>query len=975
MSMVNNPYTSGTKPDLPYYYLSVSLDLAGAMAGETLYFNEDNSTEYLKLRDYYRFIQITSDSIIGDVIVSTEPELVCIDTPNDIYFTIGGAANTRSPVVLPYAGQGVARAPPLFSGSSIPYSVINSHPINYFGHSAGKFPYPFTFPLEPMTSNITDDYVAIASSTYNNIYYPYLAFDANINTWWHSNVSYNATTGELNDVPAIVPRYVSFVNVKQQYMSAPSTSFNISTNGGFTTIARVRFTGNIAYERIFDGAVSAGNGVITYGRFFTNNSFFFDIFNGTTSYSLSNVGTIVQDRWTTIVARYTKSSSTMQLIQDGVVVGTLSSLPTLTDRTTSMNYIAKDTYPGGIDYTSNMDYLGMMVYDRSLSDAEIATCTNIINGIEPTTSAPATPKFALYISELSALTLNASVTSWGAFTQTGSNCPQLGIRIPRYVTFIRSVNQYMSAPTTTYNISTNGGFTVVALFRFTNSSSVNERVIQFASNISLGRYNSTTQLRFQITDEMIYPITPMTSDSSDGYVASASSVNSIWYAYRAFDNIKSGSNFWHSAYINTYNPTTGVYIGTVSTIADGSPLPGEWLQIQFPTAAVINSFSIQPRTEDVVDARAPRDFSVVASNDGSTWTVIYSASGIVYDRSPRRFYLPIVPIAYSYYRLITHVVSIGDGVNRNSVVITDWALENLGSVSGGTIVQDKWTIVSARYTLADNSLTLFQDNTLIATTILSTGVPDSTLAINYIARSLTSEYANMDLLGLMVYDRSLTNPQIATCVNIIQGLQPTSSAPVNPKFTLYLSSLSSLSMGQPVSTWNLFTQTGSNRPTISELTSLTTTVSGSSINGEWLQIALPRSIRVASFSLTGRTDGNLYLSRSPRQFVIAGSNDQTTWTTVYSASNVTWSTATQKFTITDTTIPAYRYFRLITQAVGNPSLTNRDSVQIGNWSLTGIDSGTEYKYLGITVTAADVEIGTPVVISGSVKVTMKIFHK
>ncbi len=973
--MINNPFTSGVKPDLPYYYLSVSLDLSGAMAGETLYFNEDNSTEYLKLRDYYKFIQITSDSLIGDVIVSTEPELVCIDTPNDIYFTIGGAANTRSPVVLPYAAYpGSGKLPPLFSGSSISSAAMNLHPINYFGHSAAKFPYPFTFPSEPMTSNITDDYVTIASSTYSNIYYPYLAFDTNINTWWHSNVSYNDTTGELNDVPVIVPRYVSFVNVKQQYMSAPSTSFNISTNGGFTAVARVRFTGNIGWDRIFDGAVNAGDGAIAYGRFGNNNSFFFYIFNGTTSYSLNNVGTIVQDRWTTIVARYTKSSSTMQLIQDGVVVGTLSSLPTLTDRTTTMNYIAKDTYPAGIIYTPNMDYLGLMVYDRALSDAEITTCTNIINGIEPITSAPATPKFALYISELSSLGINELVTSWGEFTQSGSNRPQLGIHIPRYVTFVRSSNQHMIAPTTTYNIATNGGFTAVGLVRFTGILSTNERVFQFGPVISLGRNpNNTSQLRFQITDDYIYPATPMTSNSSGGYVASASSIHSTFFPYLAFDSIKSGSNFWHST-PNTYNATTGVYVGAVSTIVDGLPLTGEWLQIQFPIDAVISSFSIQPRTEDVLDARAPRDFSVAASNDGITWTLIFTASGIVYDLSARRFYLSSIPLAYSYYRLITHVVSIGDGVNRQSVLITDWTLENLGSVSGGVIVQDKWTVVAARYTTSDNSMTLFQDGVQIASVTLANGISNTTLTSNYIARNLTSDYANMDLLGLMVYDRSLTDVQIETCSYVIQGILPTSSAPVNPKFALYLSLLSSLSMGQPVSLWNLFTQTGSNCPTISEIASLTTVVSGSPINGEWLQINLPRSIRLSSFSLTGRTDGNFYLSRSPRQFVIAASNDGTTWTNVYSASNVVWNNATQKFIITNIS-PAYRYYRLITQVVGNVDQTSRNSVQIGNWALTGLDSGLEYKYFGITITSEDVEIGTPVVISGTVKVTMKIFHK
>lgn len=140
----NKTFKTGLLPSLPYQYITVSLDLTGAKNGDTFYFNLDDDFNYLYMRDYYQYIQITKESIIGEVIVWTDPIVTVLqETANGPVFTIGGAQSTNSPVIVPYAapsGFG-PQVPPMFSGSELRTTELNANPINFFGHSAAKFPY------------------------------------------------------------------------------------------------------------------------------------------------------------------------------------------------------------------------------------------------------------------------------------------------------------------------------------------------------------------------------------------------------------------------------------------------------------------------------------------------------------------------------------------------------------------------------------------------------------------------------------------------------------------------------------------------------------------------------------------------------------------------------------------------------------------------------------------------------------------
>ena len=110
--------------------------------------------------------------------------------------------------------------------------------------------------------------------------------------------------------------------------------------------------------------------------------------------------------------------------------------------------------------------------------------------------------------------------------------------------------------------------------------------------------------------------------------------------------------------------------------------------------------------------------------------------------------------------------------------------------------------------------------------------------------------------------------------------------------------------------------------------SYTTIVSGSSIGGEWLQVGLPTAIILNSYSMYGRSGWSF---RMPYQFVVAGSNDGITWTTVDSQNGInTWSGQTP-ITFTTTSSTPWFYFRLITQAIqGNGTASD---LNIAQWTL------------------------------------------
>lgn len=139
--------------------------------------------------------------------------------------------------------------------------------------------------------------------------------------------------------------------------------------------------------------------------------------------------------------------------------------------------------------------------------------------------------------------------------------------------------------------------------------------------------------------------------------------------------------------------------------------------------------------------------------------------------------------------------------------------------------------------------------------------------------------------------------------------------------------------------WNAFTTSGfwhsaaTYDATTGEYTGSVTTTSLASVSysGEWLQLDLPYAVAVTQYRMSGRP--GYFRNRSPQRWVLLGSNtgDVGSWTLVDSESDVIWSSdAEQTFAVT--TVQAFKVWRLVVQASGDPSDSTYDhsSVQICN---------------------------------------------
>lgn len=144
----NKTFKTGVLPGAPYYYISAHLDLSNvvvpAQGSITYYFNKDNSLGYLLTPlslgvgydEYHKFHLIDSNSVIGEVVVYSNPDLVAgsgILPGNGLRFRVGGALDTVSPVEAGDEWAGETG----FSSGPVTIADVNTGSVCYFGHEGG----------------------------------------------------------------------------------------------------------------------------------------------------------------------------------------------------------------------------------------------------------------------------------------------------------------------------------------------------------------------------------------------------------------------------------------------------------------------------------------------------------------------------------------------------------------------------------------------------------------------------------------------------------------------------------------------------------------------------------------------------------------------------------------------------------------------------------------------------------------------
>lgn len=185
-------------------------------------------------------------------------------------------------------------------------------------------------------------------------------------------------------------------------------------------------------------------------------------------------------------------------------------------------------------------------------------------------------------------------------------------------------------------------------------------------------------------------LTESATNTSSGYINIAISPDpSGLGALKAFDS--NATTFWENfsgtAVSNGYS-TSGTYVGTVSsggafftTTGTAGTYDGEWLQIQMPTGMVLQNYSIQGRS-GYEATRTPSTFVILGSNDGTTWTLLDTQSGVAassYASQTVVYFTIASPGAttYTYFRMV--VQNVQNTGSIQTVNIAQWSLNYLTS--------------------------------------------------------------------------------------------------------------------------------------------------------------------------------------------------------------------------------------------------------------------------------------------------------
>ena len=393
-----------------------------------------------------------------------------------------------------------------------------------------------------------------------------------------SQPTYN-TTDTFRSVP-----YMSFNRTSSQYLERGSTTLNIATNGGFTAMALVRFTGTVgSWERIFQfssGIPNTATNTVALARVGSTNNLCFALANGSTDIAFNTTtNPIVQNEWAVLGCRYNGNTNLAEILKNNVQI-TSTTFSSVLDRTVLYGYIGRSSQTS--DAYLNGDIAALYMYDKYLSDADMASLYNQITN--PTYAQ------ALQLDKFARYTLTYNDRTGDIKTYVNNDLVQTDTSIAVYPSQAMTANTtavsgaiYGNGSYVASRSSTLGGFD--ASLAFDNDVST-----RFAT--SGGKYDANGNY---LGNNEVFPPGAMTGGSTTfsglatangTYIVSVSSTAGGSAGFLAMDRSTTGSSFWESS-SSVYN-SSGSYIGTSSI----SSISGEWVYLNYNTSYSPKSFTI-----------------------------------------------------------------------------------------------------------------------------------------------------------------------------------------------------------------------------------------------------------------------------------------------------------------------------------------------------------------------------------------------
>jgi hypothetical protein len=181
--------------------------------------------------------------------------------------------------------------------------------------------------------------------------------------------------------------------------------------------------------------------------------------------------------------------------------------------------------------------------------------------------------------------------------------------------------------------------------------------VQSGNNAGLAQFQLGTRAKTykRYLNKFLQLVPKMTSNSQNGYVASASNAYSGDYeAYRAFDGNLSASGKWSTA--------------------EGHHL-NSWVQIELPEGAAANYFTLAAPNEGLRE-RSPKDFKIQGSLNGVDWVDLVSEEGLSWQSAQIREWEIENAVSYGFYRVFVFTINGGNiadvgefGIYLKSVVV------------------------------------------------------------------------------------------------------------------------------------------------------------------------------------------------------------------------------------------------------------------------------------------------------------------
>jgi hypothetical protein len=786
---------------------------------------------------------------------------------------------------------------------------------------------------------------------------------------------YNSSVnpGTYSSPGKTLPNFLNFETA--DFYTTSTKTFNISTNGGFTAVSYFAFFGTLSNgERVFDFSASTSNpdGNIILIRNATNSGLLFEIYNGTTF--IGNVttpnGSCNQNSFHIWTCRYTNSTKLYEIFRDGILIGSNTGTIFATDRTLANCRISASA--NGTQ-NSRMNLVGLYTYDRALNMTEISAISNHLMDCDSNRSIIKMPSNALF---------NGSVTAQGYMGGSSirfdglpssfidvQQVPSLPWSITTWVfcTNVNTVGTLMSTTDATrsnYGIEINfngtGGIYVGARLPTTPVSSTVLSVlnnnwyhigvvidldftVKFYNSGSLVGAPLTGTALPQRTNRILVGTNAAGSIGMNGYISNFKLYDYALTQNEVFDitnhqilprRIKKPTQKKLVTKNNWYTRMTLTNAsGYVPTIGNSGSDPFVLYKIlNSGTTNTTNFFTQQVAIQDFESFQCT--FSFYMSNAVADDIFFFCGA-------------PSASTSYGGYNIRFNmwnppqvsINNIGGSFLKTSHVKyfkDNWCNAVISS-KRGTV--DTWTV-----NLNGEEIIVYSDpnNETFRTTTggnwWGIGARCFSLTMDAYIRRVELEYTPHENISM-----SKSLPEFTqTSLPIVKFNPPTNtistggSGPFNGTYVSSSSSVWSVSAfvasfsfvgvqftgdapgWHSAATYN--TSTGVYQGSVS-------TVSSSvAYTGEWLQIQMPEAIQLGNFYLYNRAN-----DRMPINFVVAGSNDNSTWTSLHIQVGYNWTTFINNFKCNQSTNSKYTYFRLVCQ---NSGTSNIDGIaNICNWSL------------------------------------------